>query len=127
MPPSSPVFSTRCTREPLVGQRQGGRHAGDAAADHQGRVVDRHGVLVQRQQSRRAGHGHADQVDRLVRRLAGLSGVHPGALVADVGHFQQVGIQAGIAQRVAEDRLVGPRGARGHDDAVQAGARRSAP
>ena len=45
--------------------------------------------------------------------------VHPGALVADVGHLKQVGIETGLGQRVAEQRLVGSRGARGYHHPIQ--------
>ena len=38
-------------REALVGQRQGGRHAGHAAADDQGRFLHRHLAGVQRLQA----------------------------------------------------------------------------
>ena len=34
-------------RKALVGQGQGGGHAGDAAADHQRGIVDRHQFLLQ--------------------------------------------------------------------------------
>ena len=62
-----------------VGQRQGGRHAGHAAADDQGGVGERHVDLVERLEQRGAGHGHAHQVVRLVGGLLGLVAMDPAS------------------------------------------------
>jgi hypothetical protein len=44
--------------------------------------------------------------------------VHPGVLVADVGHFEQILVQARLADGLLKQRLVGARRARGHHHAV---------
>ncbi len=105
--------------EALLGQGQGGRHAGDAAADHQGRVVHRRAGFLQGHERGRPGRRHADQVDRLLGRRGRVARVDPGALIANIGHLQQVGIEPRIAKRVAEDRLVRPRRTGGDHDPVQ--------
>ena len=43
----------------------------------------------------------------------------PGALVADVDHLEEVLIQPGLAQRVSEERLVGPGRTRRDENAVE--------
>ena len=107
--------------EALVGQGQGGRHAGDAAADHQGRVVHRRGGFLQGHEVRPPGPPPCGTRSiALSVAASGVARVDPGALVADVGHLQQVGIEPGIAERVAEDRLVRPRRAGGDHHPVQA-------
>jgi len=45
--------------------------------------------------------------------------VDPGTLVPDVGHFEKILIEARITDKGAEDRLMGPSGARCHDDPVK--------
>ncbi len=110
--------------EALVGQGQGRRHPGHAAADDQGIVIQRQRPLGQRLDQPRLGHRHPHQSLGLLGGLLGLVHVDPGALVADVGHLEEVRVQAGLAERVAEERLVRPRRAGGHDHAVQAAAPR---
>ena len=45
--------------------------------------------------------------------------MNPGALVPDVGHLEEVGVQSRLANGVAEDGLVGARRAGGDNDPVQ--------
>ena len=47
------------------------------------------------------------------------SAMHPGILLADVGHLEQMRVQPGLAQRVLEERLVRARRAARHDHPVQ--------
>ena len=63
--------------------------------------------------------GHAYQIDRLPCSSVVVRSVYPGALVADVRHFQQVGVQRGVAEGIAEDGLVGSRGAGGDHDPIE--------
>ena len=62
------------------------------------------------------GHGHADQFDGLGRGLLAVV-MDPGAVLADVGHFDQVGIQPFHGGRLAEGAQVHVRRAGGHDHA----------
>ena len=101
-------------RVPHLGQRQRRRHACHAAADDQRRVGERDVDLVERLEQLGTGDGHADEVPGLGRRLLWLVAVHQGALVADVGHLEQVRVQSGLSERVLEDRLVGARRAACH-------------
>ena len=105
--------------EALVGQGQGGRHPGHAAADDQGVVIQRQRPLRERLDQAGLGHRHPHQRLGLLRGLLRLVHVDPGALVADVGHLEEVRVQAGLPERVAEQRLVRARRAGGDDHAVQ--------
>ena len=102
-----------------LAERDGGRHAGDAAADHDGAVRERHVDLVERLEHARPGDRHADEVLGLVGRLLGLLVVHPARLVADVGHLEEERVEPGFAERVLEDGLVGARRAAGDHHAVE--------
>ena len=53
-------------------------------------------------------HRHADDVLGLLGGVFLLLGVDPGAVLPDVGHVEEVLVDAGLAQRVAEQRLVRP-------------------
>ncbi len=107
-------------REALIGQGQGRFHAGSATADDQRAALDRNFTIGQRMQHGSSRRRHADQVLGLARGGVPVMGMHPGALVADVGHIEQVRIQAGRAQAVAEYRLMGQRRTAGDDHAVGA-------
>ena len=100
-------------------QRQRGSHARQSSADDQGGLFYPDRLPVERLQQAGLGQRHADQVFGFLRGLLRLVHVHPGALVADVGHLKQVGIEAGLGQRVAEQRLVRSRGAGGHHHPIQ--------
>ena len=102
-----------------VAERQGAGHAGDAAADDDGGVRERHVDLEQRLEQPGPGHAHLDQFLGLLRGLLRLLGVHPARLVADVGHLEEERVEPGLAQGVLEDGLVRARRAAGDDDAVE--------
>jgi hypothetical protein len=93
----------------LTGHAQGGFHAGHAAAHHQGRLGDRHRYGIERFDEGRLGHGHAHQVLGLAGGHGRIVHVHPGVLIADVGHFEQVLVQAGLADGLLKERFVGAR------------------
>ena len=61
-------------------------------------------------------HGGGDDPAGLGRRLV-LVGMHPRALLADVGHLALEGVEAGLRRRGAEGRLVELRRAGGDHDA----------
>ena len=77
------------------------------------------GLPAERLQQPRLGQRHPHQVLGFLRGLLRLVHVHPGTLVADVGHLKQIGIEAGLCHRVAEQRLMGSRGAGGHHHPIQ--------
>ena len=93
---------------PLVGQGQGRRDAGQTAADDEGRVIDAQLAGLQGLEELRLGDGHAHEVLGLLGGCLGLVHVHPGGLVADVGHFEEVAVEAGLLAVFLEQALVGP-------------------
>jgi len=93
-----------------------GRHAGDAAADDEGRVGERHVDLEQRLEQPGPGDRHAHEVLGFLGRLLRLVRVHPRRLVADVRHLEEEGVESRFAEGVLEDGLVCTRRtARDHD------------
>ena len=76
----------------LVGQVEGGCHPGHPAAHDQCLVVELLRLGVQRKEQPRAGGGHAHQVFGLAGGSFGFAAVHPTALIADVGHLEEVGV-----------------------------------
>ena len=63
--------------------------------------------------------GHAHEVHGFPGRAFGLAGMHPGVLVADVGHFEEVLVEPGGLESLSEQGLMGSGRTGGHDDAVQ--------
>ena len=104
----------------LVRQGQGRGHAGDAAAHHQGGLVDRPTVRYSRGYSSRAlATAMLTRSWHFCVASLRLALVHPGALVADVGHLEEVLVEAGVAQHVLEDGLVGGGTAGRHHHPVE--------
>ena len=101
-----------------VGQLERGRHAGDAAADDERRRTHVHFELLERFVEDDAAHGRFGERHGLLGGC-GMILVHPRALLADVGHLQEVLVDAGPLQRLAERRLVHARAAGGDDDTVE--------
>ncbi len=101
-----------------VGDVEGRLDAGDAAADDQCSLRDRDGdrdelfVLLDPLDE------HGDDLGRLGRRLFFVL-VDPGAVLADVGHLAEEGVEARTLGGIAEGLLVHPRGAGGDDDPVK--------
>ncbi len=104
----------------LVDQVKRSGHAGHTAADDQCVVVEGLRLGVEREEQPGSGHGHSHQVFGLAGCLVWLLAVHPTALIADVGHLKEVGIQSCATNCLAEDRFVGARRAGSDDDPVQA-------
>ena len=100
-------------------QFQGGGEAGHAATYHQGLLHHLNRSPLQGVVPGDLGHRHADLVLGLGRGGLGFLLVHPGVLVADVGHFQEIGVQTRLPQGVLEQGFVGPGGAGRDDDAVE--------
>ena len=93
-------------------------HARDAAADHERARAHVDRAALERLVLGDAQDGGAGERLGLLGR-AGRVVVHPAALLADVGHLEEVGVDAGLLQRLAEGRLVHPRAAGGDHDPVQ--------
>ena len=103
----------------LVAQALGRHHPGNAAADHQGPLVDIQHRLREGVHESHLGHGHAHEVLGFVRRLLRIVLVDPGVLVADVGHFEEVLVEPGVYEGFLKKRLMGLGGACGHHDPVE--------
>ena len=120
VPPERRFLLHERAGESLARQTQGGLHPGEAAADDEGPVRYPHRRFVEGADEARLGNHHAEQILRLCRGLPGELHVHPGALIADVGHLEEVLVETRLADRLLEQRLVGPRRAGGDDHPVEA-------
>ncbi len=89
-------------REGLVGEAQCRRHPGGAATDDHRPLDDRHRLEMQGHLPPDLGHRHANEVLGLGQGSERVIPVHPRTLVADVGHFKQELVQAGLTQGFAE-------------------------
>ena len=119
-PAAEPVALLHQGHREALDREIGGRlDAGDAAADHQAaRVI---GASPSWSGSRWRARATPMRISAraLSWAASGVLGVHPRALVADVDHLEQVGVEADPGQGLAEDRLVGPRRAGGDHDPVE--------
>ena len=106
--------------ESLIGEVEAGSHPCNASSDDKSAVGDRYWGDVKRLDQPRLGDGHSYQFLRFGRCRLRLVHMHPRALIANVRHLEQVRVQASLADRVAEQRLVRPRRARCHDDSIEA-------
>ncbi len=101
-----------------VGDIQRRLNSGNAATDHQRPPGDGNSDRNQRVVVAHLLHRHAHQFGRFRSGLFAIR-MHPGAMLADVGHLHQVGIDAGAFSGLAESLQVHVRGAGGHHDAVE--------
>ena len=104
--------------EPGVGQVEGRLDAGHPAADDQDVLVDLHLGGVEGLELPGLGHGHAHDVPGLLGGHGDV-GVDPGAVLADVGHLEQVGVEAALVHAAPEGDLVHVGRAGRHHDAVE--------
>ena len=104
---------------PLIGDGERRRHPRKPPADNQGAVCQLKAQAGQRTQQPRLGHRHAYQLLGLESGQLRIGAVHPGILLAQVGHLKEVGVQPRLAECILEQRLVSARRARGHHHAVQ--------
>src|SRR6185369_6834520 len=92
---------------PAVGNVEGGLDAGDAAADDEGPFGDRYGDRLEL-------FVHLDPLEEHGDDFGGFLGglffvfVDPGAVFADVGHLDEVGVQASCLGRFPEGLFVHP-------------------
>ena len=105
--------------ESLLGHVQGAGHPGHASAYDQDLLVHRQFDFLQRLQQGGSGDRHAHDVLRLRGGFILLAGVHPGAVLPDVRHVEEVLIDSAFPHRVPEQGLVGPRRAGGDHHAVE--------
>ncbi len=80
----------------LAGESQRGIHTGNPAADHQRPLHHMDLVPIQGYGKPRLGHRHPDLLLGLFGGFFRLILVHPGILIADIGHFNQVSVQPGF-------------------------------
>ena len=102
-----------------VGNVQRGLNARDAAADDQRALDDRALPGLERRVEMQFGDGGLGEDDRLFGALRHIP-VDPRALLADVGDFHHVRVQARGLRRLAEGRLVHARRAGADHDAREA-------
>ena len=95
------------------------RHPRDAAPDYQGASDWLDCLLAHRLGEPRAGDSQADQLLGLPRRPRRVIHVRPRTVFSDVGHLDQVWVQAGFASDALEERLVCPVAASRHEHPVQ--------
>jgi hypothetical protein len=88
-----------------VGQSEGGRDAGDPAADHQDLRPDRHAAGLQRPMVAHALHRRPNEIDRFFRRRLAVL-VHPRGVLADVDHLEEERVQSPRGGCAAEGLLV---------------------
>ena len=104
----------------LLGDLEGGGHARDATADDQSAMSDGQWLTMERPIVDHPVDGHTYQILGLLGGLLRLVHVNPGTLVADIGQIKEIGIQPHLVYRLLEKRLVGARGTRGHNHAIDA-------
>ena len=103
-----------------VAEGGGGGHAGDAAADHDGGVRERHVDLVERLEHARPGDATCGSGPWPCRWPSpGWSRCTQLAWSRMLAISKRNGLRPGLAQGVLEDRLVGARRAARHHDAVE--------
>jgi hypothetical protein len=103
----------------LFRQGQCSCHPSCPASNHQSSALDWQLQGVLRLSRCGASNSHMHKLFRFTGGFLIILRVHPGALVADVGHFEQIWIQAGGADAVLEERLVSERGAAGDHHPVK--------
>jgi hypothetical protein len=94
-----------------VGDRQGGRHSGDSAADHEARGDGGPLLAGHRARPQDAFDGSADHFRRLACGTGGIIGMNPGALLAQVDELDEGWVNAPFGGQSLEQRLVGPMAA----------------
>ncbi len=103
----------------LSGEIEGGVHTGDSSAHDQSPLVDGDDLAMERLQPYGTGDGHADQILGLFCGKFRIIGMDPGVLVPDIGHLEQISVQAACFQGLHEHRRMGFRTAGGDDHPVQ--------
>ena len=103
----------------LVGDGEGGGHAGDASPNHQRPLIDGQIEFLQGLQMAGPGDRHPDDVLCLLRGLFLFFLVDPGAMLPDIGHLVVILVDSRLPKRVPEERLQGPGGARGDNHPVE--------
>jgi len=102
-----------------VGQSDGCRQTGNTRANHHGFAHQGRFDVILRLKILGFSNRHPDQVARLEVGIGFLLHVHPGTLIANVCHFEQVRIQARLGAGGPEQGLVCPGSAGRHHHPVQ--------
>ncbi len=117
--PSKPFrFFDDQSLETLVGQGQSGVHARQSSSDHKRFLHHFDLEAFDGHVQGSLGKSHSNLVFGLFRGFYGVALMHPGVLVADVRHFEQVCVQTRLSHGVLEQRFVGSWSARGDNDAI---------
>jgi len=103
----------------LPGEAESGIEAGEPAADHQSPLLDFEGPLRQRLQQRRPSHRHPHQILGLFRGFKRILLMHPGILIANVGHLEKIFIETASLEGILEELFMGARRAGRHHYPVQ--------
>jgi len=65
------------------------------------------------------GHGHSYEILGLLRRCLRFAAVHPGTLIANIGHLEEVFVDTHIGHSLLKESLMGQGAARSDDHTVQ--------
>jgi len=87
---------------------QGTSHTCDPAADHQGGFIYRQVEFLKRFETAGTCHRHSDNVQGFAGCIFLLLGMHPGAMLANIGHVQVILVQTRFFQGILEQRFQGP-------------------
>ena len=112
------VFFNKIGVISLFRQVFGSGDAGKAAAYHQGGLAHLYFRVIQGFQKAHFGNSHAYQILGLYGGCISIPAMDPGALIADVGHFKEVFIDARIDHRFPKELFVGARATGGHNHPV---------
>ena len=104
----------------LVGQPQSRVHPGHPSADDQSPLNYRDCLFFEGNQSIGPCDRHAHQILGFGGGLRLGPGMHPGILIADVGHFKQVFVQAAAFHGILENRFMGLGTAGRNNHSIQA-------
>ena len=102
-----------------VSRVEGGLNTGHAAADHQHALGDVELLGVERSVAAQLFHSKAHQFGGLVG-VGFAVAADPGDVLADIGHFEHVAVEAGTFHGTAEGGLMHAGRAGSHHDAVEA-------
>ncbi len=87
---------------PLLSHAKGSLHPSHASAHHQDTLLHLQHDLLKGFNEGRLGYGHANQVLRLLRGLGRIVHMDPRVLIPDVGHLEEVLVEARIPNGLLE-------------------------
>ena len=105
-----------------IGQVQGCKYSGNAAADYQSRLGDIDELILKRLQISCLGHCACDNLLGLGGGAGLVIGMDPAVLVPDICHFKKIFVQTFAFQHFPEYGFMGPRSTGGDDYLVHKAA-----